>query len=575
MKSSQLMIITAAIVLVAAFAGIALVDDSDAAEVGEVDTISYKIGDASYEVDLNGETFTVGYDKSDADVLYWTGADGVVYYIGQTVDIGDIDSRYLNGTMFRLTATLAEAGKEYATVVIDDVSYIIPVADGKLDASDTAYVAAKAIYDDLTGAGYSLTWGTNDDPFDEDTTVEAGTEYELETGIGTVIWVVDGIVIKTLDVGEDGTVAIPEAPLKEYYTFAGWSLSSGGAVAIEYVASTEEYVGAAVDGDKESGYTVSVSDTDSDTGAVTFYAVFNANIYTVTFTVGGETVETMLVAHGATIAAVPALPEGYASWDFDFSTVITGDMTIEAVEAVDAGVYIVTFVVDGVTVATYTSAAVTLPDTPVKEGYEFVGWYIGSELIADPVAYEFTQDTVFTAGFRAVSVVEYDVTFAYADGTTETVQVAEGAEVELPELDEGMVWAYDGKVYTAGAVTQDMTLTEVREYYTVTFTINGLTYQTVEVRYGETVAEPEYEYDGYEGWDFDFSQAIYADVTIEASPEVVEEAPAFYETTIGQVAIVIAVFVILALIYAVYSNMFGLRDKLSKGKSETETKEEE
>ena len=56
------------------------------------------------------------------------------------------------------------------------------------------------------------------------------------------------------------------------------------------------------------------------------------------------------------------------------------------------------------------------------------------------------------------------------------------------------------------------------------------------------------------------------DVTFVAVYEVAEppapEEPAFYETSMGQIAIVIVIFAILAFGYGVYSNAFGLKDKL-------------
>lgn len=561
----------AAIIVLVAIAGVAMVaDESDAADVGDIDTVQYEIDRVVYEVRINGDSFTVELPEDysgDAKVLYWTGADGKTYYAGQVVYLSDIDAAYANGSAFRLTAATGADGTDYATVVIDGVSYVIALSEDKLDATDVAYKDAKAVYDALKDAGYSEEWDPAN-PFADETEVSADTEYTLTTGIGTVVWVVDGTVIGTYSVGEDGTVSIPDAPSKQYYAFAGWSMTNGGDVAIEYISSTGEYYGEDVGGDKEAGYTVSVADTDSDTGSVTFYAVFQAEMYTVTFMAGETVVAEMSVAYGKTVAALPALPSGYSAWDFDMATVITGDLTVYAIAS---EVYNVSFQVDGVIIATYKSTAITVPSDPIKEGYDFLGWYIGTERIADPVSYAYTQDTVLVASFQAIDVEFADVTFGYADGTSETVTVPVGETVELPAVAEGNVWAYDGKVYEGGAVSEDMTLTEVREFYTVTFTINGLTYQTVQVRYGETVAEPEYQYDGYDGWDFDFSAPIYADTAVAAAVEVVEEAPAFYETTAGQIAIVLIVFIVLLFGYAVYSNMFGLRDKLSrKDKDEEE-----
>lgn len=547
----------------------ATASDTEGAEIGDVDTIQYKVGDAIYETDLNGDNFIVGYDGAEA--LYWTGADGRTYYNGQTVSVGDIDAAYLNGTAFRLTAVQAVEGTEYASLVIQGVTYTIPLADGALDTTSTAYADAKAAYDALDAAGYKLTWSSGD-PL-SDSGIADGTVYTLTTGIGTVVWVVDGVVIGSSIVGDDGTVAVQDAPSKDFHTFAGWAYADG-TIAIEYVASTGEYTGDGISGSAADGYSVEVADTGSDSGTVTYYASWVPYIYTVTFMAGEDVVSTVSVYYGETVV-MPALPEGYSGWDYDFATIITGDVTILAIEAEVSDVYTVTFVVDGVTIATYTSDSVTLPSDPTKEGYEFVGWYIGSELIEDPVGYAFVADTAFVAGFKAVSVVEYTVTLQYADGTVDTIAVAEGESVELPAAGEGMVWAYAGAVYAGGAISGDIVLSEVVEYYTVTYKIGALTLTSEQVRYGETAPEVEYSYAGYDGWDFDFATAIYADTTIYAA-EIVEEESSIFDSPVKVLALIFAILAIIGIVaYILYLRKEGrLPAKLSFLAKKEETVEE-
>ena len=66
---------------------------------------------------------------------------------------------------------------------------------------------------------------------------------------------------------------------------------------------------------------------------VKFTAAFEAYTYRVTFVAGGDVVGTpQTVKHGDLILA-PALPAGYESWNFDFTKAITEDTVIVAIEA--------------------------------------------------------------------------------------------------------------------------------------------------------------------------------------------------------------------------------------------------
>lgn len=185
-----------------------------------------------------------------------------------------------------------------------------------------------------------------------------------------VTWIVDGITIAT---GTTEDLSKPIDPTKDHYTFAGWYDASG-------VKYTDAYV------------------IDADT---VFTAKFDPVMYAVTFEAGDYSA-VVYVPYGQ--CATPlALPEGYESWDYDFGTPITGDLTITAVASAEPEptYWTVTLTVDGETYMVLTSDK--LPASiaaPVKEGYDFTGWMVqGQSTYIDPLHYEYTADTVLVAAF--------------------------------------------------------------------------------------------------------------------------------------------------------------------------------
>jgi len=126
--------------------------------------------------------------------------------------------------------------------------------------------------------------------------------------------------------------------------------------------------------------------------------------------------------------------------------------------------YTVTFVVDGekTEVKVKDGEKVAKPADPVKEGYTFVGWYVGEE------AYDFdavTADVTVTAKFEEVKpeVKEYTVKFV-VDGEASEVKVAEGEKASKPAdpVKEGYVflgWYVGDEAYDfEKAVTADVEL---------------------------------------------------------------------------------------------------------------------
>ena len=150
----------------------------------------------------------------------------------------------------------------------------------------------------------------------------------------------------TLDYGT--AIVLPDAPTREGYEFAGWA---------------EE-----------------VPETMPDRDLV-LNATWNVLQYTVKFVVDGVAVYEESLDYG-TVVTKPADPvkEGYtfAGWDPEFvegTTVPVGGLTYNATWNVNY--YTLTFKWNDVVYSTASVAygsAITAPETPEREGYEFTGW---------------------------------------------------------------------------------------------------------------------------------------------------------------------------------------------------------
>ena len=194
-----------------------------------------------------------------------------------------------------------------------------------------------------------------------------------------------------------------------------------------------------------------------------------AKEFIVTFDVDGEKSE-VKVKEGEK-ASKPADPEkeGYTflGWyvgeeAYDFGSV-TADVTVTAKfeeKSPEVKEFTVKFVADGEVTETKVKEGekAVKPIDPVKEGYVFLGWYVGEE------AYDFenavTADVELVAKFEE-AIVEYTVKFV-VDGEASEVKVAEGEKAVKPAdpVKEGFVflgWYVGEEAYDfENAVTSDL-----------------------------------------------------------------------------------------------------------------------
>ena len=229
-------------------------------------------------------------------------------------------------------------------------------------------------------------------------------------------------------------VTAPGAPQKEGHTFKGWT--------------------------PEVAATMPAHD-------LTYEAVYEVNVYAVTYQVDGVVFQTDSVAYGAPLTA-PAAPqkEGHTfkGWTPEVAaTMPAHNLTHEAVYEVN--VYAVTYQVDGVVFQTDSvayGAPLTAPAAPQKEGHTFKGWT--PEVAATMPAHNLTYEAVY-------EVNVYKLTYYLNDELYAELDVAYGKEIEPLEVEteENEVFsgwqnlpefmpAHDVKVYGSLTLTAIETL---------------------------------------------------------------------------------------------------------------------
>lgn len=328
-------------------------------------------------------------------------------------------------------------------------------------------------------------------------------------------------------VPDGGQATQPETPERDGWTFDGWLLD-GEAYAFDTPV----------------------------TGDITLTADWTRITHTVSFDTGGGTpVDPQTVNHGEQ-AIDPGTPtrDGYAftGWllngePYDFTTPVTGDVTLEAgweetpdptpvthtvtFDAGNGGTPVQVKVVDGETV--------DRPADPTRDGYTFAGWLLDGE----PYGFDtpVTGDITLTAQWEKLA--EYTVTFDTAGGTPVPAQTVTANGMAARPADptrDGYTfkgWQLNGTDYDfTQPVAGNITLTAVWEENTppkpvthkVTFDTNGGTVVDAQtVNDGERAVRPAdptrdgYTFNGWtlDGKSYDFATPVTGDITLEAQWE--------------------------------------------------------
>lgn len=218
-----------------------------------------------------------------------------------------------------------------------------------------------------------------------------------------------GTTVAPITTDYNTAITQPANPTKVGHTFGGWYTD---------VTLTTSYV-----------FTTPV------TQAITLYAKWDINSYTMTFnTLGGSPINPVTQSYGSVITIPNPAKEGYdfAGWysDENLTTPYTvsamPDSNITVYAKWTASPYTITFISNGGTAVTTISAnymdVVTKPADPTKVGHTFEGWYSDQTLTTPFV---FTTMPVGGATLHAKWIVNsYTITFVVNGGTAIEPMVA-------------------------------------------------------------------------------------------------------------------------------------------------------
>ena len=285
--------------------------------------------------------------------------------------------------------------------------------------------------------------------------------------------------------------------------------------------------------------------------------------FTVTFDSNGGSSVTSQTVLKDDLVTKPTDPtkEGYIfdNWllndePYDFSRPVTQNITLKAswIEETSAISYKVSFKIDDSVniISVIEGKTVTKPTNPIKEGYNFIGWYNGDELFDFKTS--IYSDITLVAKWEKIEqtseATKYTVKFDSNGGSSVASQtVKEGNTVSKPTNPtrsgyKFVSWQLNGKDYNfSSKVTKNITLTAKWEKveqpseitkYTVKFDSNGgssVASQTV--KEGNTVSKPAnptrsgYKFVSWQlnGKDYNFSSKVTKNITLTAKWEKIPD----------------------------------------------------
>jgi len=284
-------------------------------------------------------------------------------------------------------------------------------------------------------------------------------------------------------------VTAPADPTKAGYTFKGW--------------------------DKEIPATIPAED-------ITVKALWQINQYTITFDTDGGSEIAPITQDYATEVTAPADPtkigHTFMGWDKEMpKTVPAESITLKAQWQINQ--YTITFDTDGGSeiepITQDYATKVTAPADPTKTGYTFKGW---DKEIPETIP---AEDVAVKALWQ---INKYNVTFKIGDEVT-TKSLDYGSEITAPEVPEkeGHTFAGWSPELDETVPAKDVTYTAVYEVntYTLTYILDGVEVNSIEVKYGEKIENyiPEVtEGRAFEGWSDNIPETMPAhDVTIHGN----------------------------------------------------------
>ena len=297
-------------------------------------------------------------------------------------------------------------------------------------------------------------------------------------------YLVDGMEYKSYEIEYDAAIDHEPAPVKEGYTFSGWSgvpermpahdVTVTGTFAVNqylllYILDGKEYKTLEVDygamitpepNPEQEGYTFSGwSDIPPTMPAhtVIITGTFTINSYKLTYILNDEIYKQQAVFYGSAISPEPTIErEGhtFSGWSDIPATMPAHDVTVTGTLTVNR--YILTYILDGREYKTleldYGTTIIPEPD-PEKEGYTFSGW----------AGLPGTMPARFVIVTGTFSINSYTLTYMIDDEVYKQVKYEYGAIITPEPKPEGDYKSFEWGGIPATMPSHDVTVNAVYE----------------------------------------------------------------------------------------------------------------
>ena len=244
-----------------------------------------------------------------------------------------------------------------------------------------------------------------------------------------LIYLVDGELYKSFEIEHGATITPEPAPIKEGYTFSGWSW-------IPNKMPAED---------------------------VTVTGTFTINKYRLTYMLDGEVYKSYDVEYGATITPESApTKEGYSftGWSWIPNKMPAEDVIVTGSFSINK--YKLTYIVDGEVYKSYNieyGASITPETEPTKEGFTFSGWsWIPTKMPAEDVS---------VSGYFNVN--QYTITYIIDNEVYMTEKVDYGSTITPPTPP-----SREGYDFVWGDYPETMPAYDITIYGTYTTGVNAI-----------------------------------------------------------------------------------------------------
>ncbi len=339
-------------------------------------------------------------------------------------------------------------------------------------------------------------------------------------------YVIDGVVYQSYELNYGATITPEPAPMKEGYTFNGWSVIPATMPAHDVTVtgsfSINKYkltyvVDGAVYQSYELNYGTSITPEPTPTKEgytfsgwsvipatmpahdVTVTGSFSINKYKLTYLVDGVVYQSYELNYGTSITPEPSLTKvGYtfSGWSEIPETMPAHDVTVVGTFSINK--YKLTYMVDGEEYKSYETeyGAMIIPEAyPTKEGYTFSGW---SEIPGTMPA----NDVTITGSF---TINQYQVTYIVDGAIFKTEYVKYASKLTPPSIPEKEGYSFAWNEYPETMPANDIIITGqyTINSYKLSYVVDGVEYKSYDVVYNAAITpEPDPTKEGYSfsGW---------------------------------------------------------------------------